>query len=302
VYDPGATANDVVAAINTSSASVLFKAELAKNDNSGAGQIADFTTAGMMYGSSTNTMQTKTSFPGDNNDLVFAANQPGYQYQGMKVQFIGVTTVPGMPIQFDHDTVGNQVNVFYDASAPATIPTANDVIAAWGEAWRWGPPGDTTYQNVSVSRYVPDGTTNAGTGLVAPSAGTIDAMTTGVQTLSGEDVNPQETQGIFTALMRIRDALTNNDQIELERAFGILDESNTNLSYTRADLGAREQGLDLTQEHLASENIDLQTALSDNHDVDFVQVVSDLTARQTAYQASLMSLGKIMQISLLNYL
>jgi flagellar hook-associated protein 3 FlgL len=74
------------------------------------------------------------------------------------------------------------------------------------------------------------------------------------------------------------------------------------LNYTRADLGAREQGLQIVQDHLSSEDIDLQSALSQNHDVDFVQVVSDLTARQTAYQASLMSLGKIMQMSLLNYL
>jgi flagellar hook-associated protein 3 len=302
VYDPGATASEVVTAINASSAAVLFEAELATNDNTGAGQIADLTTVGMSGGSSTRNSQTPAAFPGDNNNLIFTADEPGYAYEGMTVQFLGIVGAPGMPIEFDHDVVGNQVIVRYDASAPGTIPTANDIVAAWGEAWRWTPPGDTTYQNVSVSLDATDGTVNAGTGLVAPDIETITAMTTGVQVLSGEDVNPQETQGIFTALIRIRDALIANDQIELERAFGILDAANTNLNYTRADLGAREQGLELTQEHLASENIDLQTALSDNHDVDFVQVVSDLTARQTAYQASLMSLGKIMQISLLNYL
>ncbi len=74
------------------------------------------------------------------------------------------------------------------------------------------------------------------------------------------------------------------------------------MNYARAELGARQQGLQVVQDHWESENIDLQTALSDNHDVDMVQVVSNLSARQAAYQASLMTLGKIMQMSLLNYL
>ena len=74
------------------------------------------------------------------------------------------------------------------------------------------------------------------------------------------------------------------------------------MNSTRADLGAREQGLKIVQDNLDSENIDLQSALSQNHDADFVQVVSDLTARQTAYEASLKALGKIMQMSLIDYL
>jgi flagellar hook-associated protein 3 FlgL len=127
-------------------------------------------------------------------------------------------------------------------------------------------------------------------------------MTTGTAVITGADVNPQETGGIFTALLRMRDAISNNDMLGLQRAVEILDKSTTNLNYTRAELGSRQQGLQMVQDQLSSQNVGLQTALSDNHDVDMVKVVSDLTARQTAYQASLVSLGKIMQLSLLNYL
>ncbi len=51
-----------------------------------------------------------------------------------------------------------------------------------------------------------------------------------------------------------------------------------------------------------SERINLEGALSLEIDVDFVEVVSELTARQTAYQASLQLAGRTFQLTLLDYL
>jgi flagellar hook-associated protein 3 FlgL len=56
------------------------------------------------------------------------------------------------------------------------------------------------------------------------------------------------------------------------------------------------------QSRLATEYVELKVSLSDNHDADLAQVVSDMASRQVAYEASLMAMGKIMQMSLLNYL
>jgi flagellar hook-associated protein 3 FlgL len=292
-YTAGDTASDVVAAINASPAATLFEAELAPIPNDGTGAIVDWGPVTMSGGSATGKAEAVASIPGFNNDLTFTAKTAGSSYNNVQIECVGAA---GAPISFAR--VGNLITITYDSTAGAD---ANQIVAAWDVAGNW-PPGDTTYNDVAIALDPADGLPNLGMAPVADGTATFAPMSTGETVLTGADVNPQETEGIFTALLRMRDAISNNDLLGLERSVSVLDEATTNLNYTRAELGAREQGLQMVQDHVASENIDLQTALSQNHDVDFVQVVSDLTARQTAYQASLMSLGKIMQMSLLNYL
>ncbi len=120
--------------------------------------------------------------------------------------------------------------------------------------------------------------------------------------LTGADVNPRETEGLFTALNRLQRALETNDTREVTRAIELLDKSVLDLNFARAELGARQQGLDILKDRLDREDTDLQESLSINYDVDIVEVISDLTARQTAFEASLRSSAKIFQMTLLNYL
>jgi len=100
-------------------------------------------------------------------------------------------------------------------------------------------------------------------GLIAAGADQAQAATVaGSQVLTGADVNPRETESIFTALVRLRAALETYDPIEADRAMDLLDQSALNLNFARAELGAR----------------------------------------QLAYEASLRSTASILQMSLLNYL
>jgi flagellar hook-associated protein 3 len=297
------TADEVIDAINNNSTiATLFKAERAPIANDGSGPIENYGPFDMTGGSATTKSQGTAQFTGFNNDLTFTANTVGQGYENVQVQFAGVAGGPGgVPGAINFARVGNVISVSYD-SDPLQIPTAQDIVDAWSDPANWTVPGDLTPTEVSIALDPNDGTPNLGQGFVEADEQKIAPMTSGVTVLSGADVNPQETQGIFTALLRMRDAMMNNDMLGVQRTIDLLDGATTNLNYTRAALGAREQGLQVVQDQLATENIDLRTALSQNHDVDFVQVISDLTARQTAYQASLMSLGKIMQMSLLNYL
>jgi flagellar hook-associated protein 3 FlgL len=128
------------------------------------------------------------------------------------------------------------------------------------------------------------------------------ALVGGSQTLTGADVNPLETEGIFTALLRLQVAIQANDVPEAQRAIGMLDEQTVALNFARAELGARQQGLDVIQARLEEENIDLQEALSADFDTDLVEVISQLTARQIAYEASLKTTAAILGLSLLDYL
>jgi len=67
-------------------------------------------------------------------------------------------------------------------------------------------------------------------------------------------------------------------------------------------LGARQQGVEVLKNRLDIEDVELQQALSLEYDADLSAVISELTARQAAFQASLQAMAKIYQMSLLDYL
>ncbi|HEY4758939.1 MAG TPA: hypothetical protein VIH42_00005, partial [Thermoguttaceae bacterium] len=126
--------------------------------------------------------------------------------------------------------------------------------------------------------------------------------TSSSNTLTGADVNKSETEGIFTALLRLRQALETNDTAGIQRSVDLLDTSTLNLNFSRAELGVRQQGLDVIKNRLDSEDIELRKVLSNEYDADITQVASDLVARQTSFEASLRATASIFQMSLMNYL
>jgi len=120
--------------------------------------------------------------------------------------------------------------------------------------------------------------------------------------LTGADVNSKETEGLFTALLRLQDALARNDIWELQRGMDMLDRATVDMNFSRAELGTRQQGLDVLQNRLDSEEVELKQTMSQEYDADIVEVVSKLTARQLAYEASLKATAEISRMSLLSYL
>ena len=138
-------------------------------------------------------------------------------------------------------------------------------------------------------------------------SGTITALTTytsgGTEaTLTGTDVNPQETAGVFNSLLRMSTALQSGDMTEVSRDITQLQQASQNLSDCQAVLGEREQSLSSAQTQLGSQNTQLQSLLSNDSDADLATVISQLTALQTAYQASLETIGQMFKMTLLNYL
>lgn len=121
-------------------------------------------------------------------------------------------------------------------------------------------------------------------------------------TLTGRDVNPQETRGLFAALVRLKDAVERNDTNEIGRAIDMLDESGDNLNLARADVGLRQQSLDALSDRSKQDEVELKGALSQTVDADLTQVVSDLASRQTAFEAALRMTAQLTQLSLLNFL
>ncbi|HIQ19841.1 MAG TPA: flagellar hook-associated protein 3 [Planctomycetes bacterium] len=139
-------------------------------------------------------------------------------------------------------------------------------------------------------------------GLVPEGEDSAQVAGPGTKILTGRDVHPLETEGVFTALLRLQSALANNDLDEMERAIQMLDERVAQLNLAWAELGVRQQGLDALQTRLDNEEVELQSVLSLEYDADIVQVVSELSARQLALQAGLQATARILNLTLLDYL
>lgn len=122
------------------------------------------------------------------------------------------------------------------------------------------------------------------------------------ETLASRDVNQQESRGIFSALVRMREALLNDDVIALQRGLQVLDDASSKMNFERADLGARLQNLDLINRRLDDEDIELKSTLSQESDVDLVDAIVQMNARQAALEASFQTLGQIARLSLLDFL
>ncbi|MCR4650188.1 MAG: hypothetical protein K5662_00390 [Lachnospiraceae bacterium] len=75
-----------------------------------------------------------------------------------------------------------------------------------------------------------------------------------------------------------------------------------NVNYATTNCGTREMKLDLVKNRLMSQKTNFETLQSDNEDVDLTDVAIQLSGAELTYQAALMSVGKIMQTSLMNYI
>ncbi len=115
--------------------------------------------------------------------------------------------------------------------------------------------------------------------------------------------------GIFDALIGLKNTLLQNNQedprkevediqVHIER----LDQVFQYLVEERTDLGARMDHLELKKSLYEDFEFTLKENLSDVEDADILEVVTRLSARQTAYEAALKAAARTMQLSLVNFL
>src|SRR4029079_590926 len=72
-------------------------------------------------------------------------------------------------------------------------------------------------------------------GLIANGSDVSATPTTvaGVETITGRDANPVDVKVVFNTLIRLRDALVSNNQVQLERAIQLLDDDSLRLNLAR---------------------------------------------------------------------
>jgi flagellar hook-associated protein 3 FlgL len=124
---------------------------------------------------------------------------------------------------------------------------------------------------------------------------TMDVAVSGKQAFG----NTEDPVLVLTDLIS---GLEANDPSAISGQLDALDQSLAQIVNERADVGARLNRLDATENHWDAFKINIQQMLSNTEDVDLTQAITDLTAQQSALQASLASASKIIQPSLLDYL
>jgi flagellar hook-associated protein 3 FlgL len=125
---------------------------------------------------------------------------------------------------------------------------------------------------------------------------------TGAMVVQSGEINPRETAGVFNTLIRLADALETRDNVALERVSAMLGDDLERINFARAELGNRQQGLDVLKDRTDTEVIELKRVLSDEIDVDMAQAISDMVGRQASLEASLRMSAQTLQLSLLDFL
>jgi len=230
------------------------------------------------------------SFPAPyhlNTALRFAVLPPGSAGDGISIEFVNSGAVTGDSAVASYNPTTRTLSIDIDPSAT----TANAVVAAFAGSSDFLVTLDTSSDPTN------DGTGVIGfTGLAGVTSGGRD------ETIVGRDVNPDEVVGVFNTLLRLADALERFDEPQIHRLMSRLDQDFARVNFARGELGARGQFLDLLQGQLDNEVVQLQAALSDEIDTDLVSTISELTNRQTALQAALQLMGKVLRLSLLDFL
>lgn len=124
----------------------------------------------------------------------------------------------------------------------------------------------------------------------------------GAYSLTSSDRHTLEVDSVFNSLIRLRSAIEAGDSNAIGEAIGRIDADLDRVTFARGEIGTRLKTLDGVQTRLEDEKVQLQSALSDEVDVDLVEAISNLTARQYALQASLQTAGSVLNLSILDYI
>lgn len=107
---------------------------------------------------------------------------------------------------------------------------------------------------------------------------------------------------IIGELDKLTTALSTNAVAGIQGALPALQNAQNQILAARGDVGARMNRVQTASDKLASMKLSLQKVISSKQDIDVLQVISELTSQQTAFQAALASSAKTSQMSLLDYL
>ena len=103
-------------------------------------------------------------------------------------------------------------------------------------------------------------------------------------------------------LIFLRNALGNNSQEDISKTLNYFTDSLNRILQQRTTVGARVNQMDTTEDRSLDSKLRNEEILTGVEDIDVVQAVTDLAARENAYNAALSSASRIILPSLLDYI
>ena len=213
----------------------------------------------------------------------------------------GVRTIAGPDFQITRRD-GTAFSV--DANG---LNTVQDVINAINTAD--GGAGVTAGFNGNTNGItLTDSTGGGGVLLVSPLNASSAALDLGLttaavgNTVTGTDVNPVQSTGLFANLAKLTSALLNNDTTAITAAGVGIQADHDRVVLARGEAGSQVKGLEARQTQLDGENIATKSLLSNLQDTDFTTAVTRFQALQTSLQANYQLTAKVLHLSLLDFL
>jgi flagellar hook-associated protein 3 FlgL len=121
-------------------------------------------------------------------------------------------------------------------------------------------------------------------------------------TLDATNANPIRTEGIFSVLVELEEALRSDDTQRIAQASARLDDLVKETTAIHGVVGARSQALQNRMYQMEDAAATTQELLSQVEDLDFTAAITELLSAQTSLQASLQTSGQLLNLSLLDFL
>jgi flagellar hook-associated protein 3 FlgL len=212
----------------------------------------------------------------------------------------GVRTVDGPDI-----TITRQDGTGFSVDLDGTT-TVNDVMNAINAV-----AGSTmaTFAATGNGIVLTDTTTGGSTFRVeaanfSPAAGDLGLLASpavgGV--ITGVDVNPETSSGVFNNLTRLRDALRASDQTKITEAASGIEDDLARIARVRGVTGARVQELESRENRITDENLATQTLLAGLQETDYTSAITRYTTLQTTLEAAMKTTNQVSNLSLLDFL
>jgi flagellar hook-associated protein 3 FlgL len=207
---------------------------------------------------------------------------------------------------------------FTGAATYDVVDTTTGVVVSSGSAYTSG--SDITFDGITVTLEDTPGPPVAGdtfTIATTPAGSTYQGDTGQISyevdqdryetiNLTGDyvfqGVGVSDGQDLFSLYDRAVAALNTNDTTELNALLDDFDQAMTQISNVQAVVGSKENLYDNLTSRLEDIQVNLKEQLSDVRDVDVTEAVTELSIRETAYEAVLNATSAVIQPTLFDYL